>query len=443
MKLFSLLVTLIPLTAVTADASPLHWQTRVEVASGAGIKGPWRMNESNYRYVDDPAVAVDEAGNQAVVWVDQARMDVFFQRYATDGQPALATPANVSRNPTVFSWLPRVVVTPERPQHVYVLWQEIIFSGGSHGGEILFARSVDGGRTFQEPRNLSRDPAGSGKGRLTRERWHNGSLDLAYATAGILYAAWTDYEGRLWLSRSTDAGDTFSEPRQVVRGTDAPARAPAMATRGRDTVYLTWSVGERATADIHLARSTNGGRTFSTARTPAATEGHSDAPKLLVDQAGALHLVFAESPRGPFERYQIAYLRAPGWREPFSEPVKLSASDAGRFAGASFPHLAEGRAGHLYVLWELYTAAGARPRALGYAVSCNHGHSWAPPAVVPGSGDPAQGINGSLQGLLMEKLGANRSGQVAVVNSTFRPGQESHVWLLPAHTDSNCGVGND
>lgn len=47
----------------------------------------------------------------------------------------------------------------------------------------------------------------------------------------------------------------------------------------------------------------------------------------------------------------------------------------------------------------------------------------------PGSTDPADGFNGSQQGLLMETLAVNDSGDIAVVNSTFERGVSSHIWL--------------
>ena len=53
----------------------------------------------------------------------------------------------------MFSWLPRMRSRPAIERSV-VLWQEIIFSGGSHGGEILFARSNDGGRTSASHESL-------------------------------------------------------------------------------------------------------------------------------------------------------------------------------------------------------------------------------------------------------------------------------------------------
>jgi hypothetical protein len=78
-----------------------------------------------------------------------------FQIYDRNGKPRLNEPVNVSRSPTVFSWLPRVVLSPKHLNEVFILWQEIVFSGGSHGGEVFFARSRDGGASFNAPINLS------------------------------------------------------------------------------------------------------------------------------------------------------------------------------------------------------------------------------------------------------------------------------------------------
>ena len=50
--------------------------------------------------------------------------------------------------------------------------------------------------------------------------------------------------------------------------------------------------------------------------------------------------------------------------------------------------------------------------------------------MVPGSADPALGVNGSQQGLLMRKLAVNAAGAIAIVNSTFRMNDRSRVWLL-------------
>src|SRR5918992_2926241 len=265
----------------------LVWHGSTDIAVGRAERGAWRMNESRYDYVDDPTVATDDRGGIAVAWVDQARKDVLFQRFSADGRK-LGQWVNVSRSPAVFSWLPRIVVDSE--QGVFVLWQEIIFSGGSHGGDILFARSEDGGRTFSEPENLSNSVAGDGKGRIDKDRWHNGSLDLV-VSGNALYAAWTEYEGALWLRRSTDGGRSFSE-KTLVKD-EKPARAPALAVQG-NTVYLAWTVGDDPSADIRVARSTDGGASFGKPVIVDRSKGYSDAPKLALDAHGTLHLVYSE-----------------------------------------------------------------------------------------------------------------------------------------------------
>src|SRR5688500_1824107 len=48
------------------------WDSPRRIASGLAIRGAWRMNESDYRWVDDPSVEV-VADDALVVWADQTR----------------------------------------------------------------------------------------------------------------------------------------------------------------------------------------------------------------------------------------------------------------------------------------------------------------------------------------------------------------------------------
>ena len=402
-----------------AAARDIAWQQPVEIAAGEAFQGAWRMNESDFRYVDDPAVAISRKGDVAVAWVDQSRKDIFFQLYGSDGRARLPAPLNVSRSPRVFSWMPRIVIRSVDPIEVHVLWQEIVFSGGSHGGEIFFSRSTDGGRTFSAPLNLSNSRAGDGKGRLGAELWHNGSLDLAIGRDGVLHAAWTEYEGALWFSRSTDGGRRFSPPRQAAGGAnDRPARAPTLAVDGGKSVYLAWSVGDDPEAAIRFARSSDSGRTFGTPASPFSGGGHADAPKLAVDARGVVHLVYAHSPAARPGHYRILYSRSPDGGRMFESPREISATQ--QAASAHFPSLGvDGRNG-VHVVWETFENPRLRPRGLGFTSSADGGGAFAPPAEVPGSVEPDAQANGSLQGLLMRKLAVDDSGALAIVNSTFR-----------------------
>ena len=425
------LAALLPAFVVLADpASRVTWHGTTEVAAGRGERGLWRQNESRFDYVDDQSVAIDGQGHIAVAWVDQARKAIHFQRFSPEGKALLAQPADVSRSPQTFSWLPRLAIAPDAPQKIFVAWQEIIFSGGSHGGEMLFARSDDAGRTFAPALNLSNSTGGAGKGRINRQIWHNGSLDLAAGPNGAVYAAWTEYGGPLWFSRSTDGGASFSRPLRIA-GTDAsPARAPSLALGAGRTLYLAWTVGEDEGADIHITSSLDGGATFDAPRVVAPSKAYSDAPKLAVDPAGVVHLVYAESSGGPFARFHVRHTRSIDGARTFQPSRDISGKLPGAFTGAAFPALGVDAKGRLVVTWELYGHERLPPRGLGLAVSTDGGRSFSQTVAVPDSIDPAGGANGSSQGLLMRKLAVNAAGAVAVVNSSFKANAHSRVWLL-------------
>ena len=432
--LFLANLTAVNVAAAAERRGQLEWCPTVEVATGGGQRGPWRQNESRYDYVDDPTVTLDARGAAAVAWVDQRRKDVFFQVYDRNSKPRFAQPVNVSRTAQVFSWLPRIVMAPQRPDDVFVLWQEIVFSGGSHGGDIFFARSRDGGKTFDAPLNISSSVGEDGKGRINRDVWHNGSLDLAIAADGTLYSAWTEYDGALWFSRSTDRGATFSKPVQIGGDNAKPARAPALAAGRGGSVHVAWTVGEDESADIRMAASADGGRTFGEPRVVAQTPGYSDAPKIAVDANGTLHMVHAESARGPFDRYHVRYTRSHDGGRTFEAAREISKPAPVHSTSATFPALSLDESGNVYVLWELHTDPREMPRGLALAVSRDRGNTFSAPALVPDSLDPNGGFNGSQQGLLMRKLAVS-GGEVAVVNSSFREGAKSRVWMIRA----GCG----
>jgi hypothetical protein len=414
------------------DAQDIAWRGVIELASGRAERGAWQQNESRYDYVDDPTVAIDADGEISVAWVEQKRKDIFFQRLRADGAGRLRHAVNVSRNPKTFSWLPRIELAREAPEKIYMLWQEIIFSGGSHGGDILFARSEDEGRTFTAPLNLSRSIGGDGKGRINARIWHNGSLDLAVGEGGTLIAAWTEYHGALWLARSSDGGRSFSRPVRIAGGRGEPARAPSIVFGSSDAVlFLAWSVGEDAGGDVHLARSEDGGASFATPRIIHRTDGYSDAPKLAVGPDRVLHLVHAESDAGPFGRYHIRYARSRNDGLSFEQPQRLGReATSSATASTAFPSIDVDAQGNVHVLWERYPRHGGRPRGLGFAVSHDGGTTFTTAGEVPGSADPAGGSNGSHQGLLMQKLAVNRHGAVAIVNSSLKEGERSRVWLV-------------
>ena len=417
-------------TAHGAAEAQFEADATVEIASGRGERGEWRQNDSQWDYVDDPTVALQANGAAAVAWVDQQRKDVLFQVYERDGKPRLREPVNVSRSPKVFSWLPRIALAPDRPNDIYILWQEIIFSGGSHGGDILFAGSEDGGASFAGPLNLSNSAGGDGKGRITASRWDNGSLDIAVGPDGTIAAAWTEYHGALWFSRSENHGASFTKPARVAGDDTRPARAPALAFAPDGALYLAGTTGEDKRADIRVARSDDGGRAFGPATIVAETRGYSDAPKLAVDERGRLHVAYDERPDGPFGRSEIHYAHSDDRGQTFRQPRALSKQNMRGAESAGYPALSLARGGKIYVLWELFPGSRSGGRGLAIATSQDGGETFGTPAFVAGSIDPDGGVNGSNQGKLMRKLAVDADGRTAIVNSALNRGHSSRVWLM-------------
>lgn len=411
-----------------AAVGPIRWHGTTEVATGHGQRGPWQQNESQYDFVDDPSVGLSDPGEVVIAWVDQKRKDVLFQRYSADGEERYKQPINISRNPATFSWLPRVALG--QPGRVFILWQEIIFSGGSHGGEILFARSENDGASFSEPLNLSNSVGGDGKGRVTKEYWDNGSLDIAVSGEGTVYAAWTEYDGMLWLSRSADGGKSFSPARLVFGDKKLPARGPSLALGANHEVYLAWTVGEDMSADIRVAKSVNGGDNFGTPVIVAHSKGYSDAPKLAVDRHGALHVVYGENDGGPFGASHVRYTRSLDGGRTFEAPRVISQPLPASAISSSFPTIALDADQNVYVVWELFEQLRQRPRGQAIAISRDSGSNFTTPQLVPRSVDATGGYNGSQQGLLTQKLDVNSRGSIAIVNSSLKVNERSAVWLV-------------
>jgi hypothetical protein len=415
-------MTSVILTILAMVTGAIQWQRPVDLARGGGERGPWQQNNSRYDFVDDPSVALMANGDAALVWVDQKKKDVFWQMVAPDGTKRLDAPINISRTPAEFSWLPRIALSPRDPSLVYILWQEIVFSGGPHGGEIFFSRSLDGGHTFTLPVNLTGSIEGEGKGRFDSERWHNGSLDITVGNDDVIYTAWTDYEGTLTLRRSRDSGQTFEPEVVIAKGGAIPARAPSIAA-ANGMVYVAWTIGETNDAAIRVARSRDG-KTFSPPVIIPHSRGYCDSPKLAVDAAGTVHLAFAQTSGGPFDPAEIRYTHS-GDGTDFA-PTRVISQPLASGVGGSFPSLAvEGP--RVFVTWDYTPRRQDRPHGIGIAYSSDNGASFTQPLLVPGTQDA--GPNGGFEGRLMRKL-AVRDNAIVVVNSAKREGKSSRVWMV-------------
>lgn len=296
-------------------------------SSGVAISGPGEAQV--------PAVISDRDGVIYVVWEGEAggARRIFFSR-STDGGTIFAAPANLSPG-TGDSKLPAIVAHGKG--EVYVAWQD---STGP-GRQILFTRSTDGGKTFDSPRPVTPHAAGTRAAAISVEAsgavilvWQgtvtgapgvvfSRSTDRgqtfspprllvpgarerqapAVATAdGEIYLVWRDRVAGRWeilFTRSSDGGETFTPPLNVSRTTGL-ANAPAIVATGRKRIAVAWQDDRTGTPQIFMARSADGGITFSVPINVSLTSGFAHLPALAAS-LDRVYLVWHDNSTGSFE----------------------------------------------------------------------------------------------------------------------------------------------
>ena len=125
--------------------------------------------------------------------------------------------------------------------------------------------------------------------RVAEDHWkldacpHHGP-SLARDADGAFHAVWFSGGGvrqGSFYARSTDGGRTFSTPMRIGDAERQPTRPYVYAFSGR--VWLVWKEFDGETTSVLVTSSTDGGRTWGAPRTVATTADSSDHPLLVSD----------------------------------------------------------------------------------------------------------------------------------------------------------------
>jgi hypothetical protein len=270
---------------------------------------------------------------------------------------------------------PREVALGRSPELLVRASGEIAISYAApaeRGYDLLYVRSDDGGDHFSPPQRLNATPGAvlvHGESGPQLRGGHSGT-----------YAAWAEDEG-LQLAASLDFGASFQPPVRVVESTALPYFA--LGT-GHGGVYLAWlDSRDRATVppgtmSLYVARSADRGKTFGTVRVAGGVCPCCRPAVLASGQQVwvAWRHVFEEGAR------DIALARSEDGGQSWSEPLRVAVDDW-RIDGCphSGPDLA--RSGdELRIAW--HTAAQGESE-LKLARSSDGGKSFAPPTLLQGS----------------------------------------------------------
>ena len=171
------------------------------------------MSKEDGRY--NPFVAADPRGGFYLAYVERKAgiSNVMLQR-SPDGR-TFSAPVRVNSelgDATVRNENPPKVAVGPTGQ-IYVCWAN---ERGRWKGNVRFARSVDGGKTFSAAVSINSDAASEPAGHAFQS--------VTVGRTGQIYVTWIDERNKktadrgaeIWMSRSTDEGRTFSPDRRIL-----------------------------------------------------------------------------------------------------------------------------------------------------------------------------------------------------------------------------------
>jgi len=287
--------------AAVSSNDGVDWTAAADISKTPGVSS-------------EPAVAIAPDGTIHVVWLDTtggaANPDVWHTQSDDYGKSWKAA-ENISKTPGVSS---HTAIACGPKGEVYVTWADT--TNGVDNRDIWFARSLDGGKTWGKPFDMSNTPGLSS------------TPEIAVGESGKIYVSWIDTSSGathpdVFVVRSHDRGATFSKPVDASN-TPGVSSEPAMAAAdgalvivwletpsGSSAVLLGSRDHPAASAppvpDIWFAQSGDGGRTFSAAANLSNTPGGSGLPRVAIvanaavaaweeEEEGAYHVKLAYTP---------------------------------------------------------------------------------------------------------------------------------------------------
>lgn len=229
-----------------------------------------------------PRLALDSTEALNVVWgaTEDFGRQVFFVR-STDMGETFTEPLAISRSQGL-AFEPEIAVGPD--DAINLVWEDTATGTSA----IRFSRSTDSGQTFSVPVEISR-----GEGDATEAH-------IAADGSGRLYIVWIDARGgdlQAFFSRSTDNGETFSDPINLSQNPGADIHK-IFVTTFKDTVYVAYNNDERNSRQVLLQKSEDAGLSFSEPVQVSQADrsrGRAHSVSMVADKRGTLHIVWIDS----------------------------------------------------------------------------------------------------------------------------------------------------
>ena len=276
--------------------------------TGVDLPLPPPRTSNGFDFGSDPGLAFDSNGNAYYSYII-----VFFSAggsiNGTEMAVARSHDGGLSWDATFFAPQtgegqfndkPMITVDTGSVHHnrIYVAWDNATGNSSStkNGNNVVLSYSDDGGVTFSSPVSVSGDFTGKTGGI---------GADPYVTSNGTVHVAWQDYANLVIAdASSTDGGNTFSAPHAIAIVGGFQFNVAAQSTRGalvypacgsyRTSLYCSYTNGSNAATSVYVAKSTDGGASWSSKAVPAA--GDQFNQWLAVDQSnGSVNVAYYDS----------------------------------------------------------------------------------------------------------------------------------------------------
>jgi hypothetical protein len=190
-----------------------------------------------------------------------------------------------------------VLAVDQRSGNIYVAWAK----GYGRESDIYFARSIDGGNSFEYEFRISEEPSVT----------YQVAPSVAVDNQGIVYVVWRDHRnggGRgvpssspfsgsdIYIAKSTNAGATFGENIKVTAGYGPRLQdRPVVDVDDANTIYIAWEDGDErfdGDARIRVTSSTDGGVRFGPERVVSTLWGWQWFPSMDATGEGLVYITY-------------------------------------------------------------------------------------------------------------------------------------------------------
>ncbi len=216
---------------------------------------------------------------------------------------------------------------------IYVVWHDD--RQGMLNWSLYFAKSVDGGKSFGE--NI----------RIGASSFYYGCApSMAVDEHGTIYVAWYDlgtegiyYEDAdVYVSKSTDGGDSFEPRVRVDHGGRSAAHCPCLALDKSAAVFVAWTddQGPAGPYHVYLNRSYDGGSTFDAADLQVDKDilsGGSMRPAMKTGENGELYIAYISWIEEVPDGAQISFAMSADHGQTFSRVDTHVTDSAGQYYG--------------------------------------------------------------------------------------------------------------